>query len=144
MEFNSDGSIKLPGNLQKLKDEKEQKLKSQKCIKITKEMVSFTSPKKCVLNIVLSESITDSAFIEGIRRSLEGPTPTKLIEIGPREFKIEIGTDFKRCSDCNNLIRKYREFLYGNIIEEKGTCGYKGYEKEFLYEDYFSGNDSGE
>ena len=61
--------------------------------------------------------------------------PTKLKEISEKEFEVEIGTAFRRCSDCTNLISRLRNFLDGNVIENKGSCTLK--EREFVYEDYF-------
>ena len=46
-------------------------------------------------------------------------------EIKDKEFRIEIGTDFKRCTDCTSLVNRYREFMDGNIIEDKGECTFE-------------------
>ena len=139
IEFNPDGSLKLPGHVQQKIKENEQKMKSQRCIKIVKKVVSFDAPKKCVLKITLSNAINDIRFIDNIygyfRES--AAVPTKLIKINEREFEIEVGTDFRRCTDCNSLIGRYKEFLDGNIIEEKGSCTFEGFKKSFEYEDYF-------
>jgi uncharacterized protein with PIN domain len=134
VEFNPDGSIKIPASIAANQERKELKLKKERCILIKKELVDF-KPKKCVLHIKVSEAFEDSDFISAIFRSLERDTPAKLIKISEREFDIEIGTDFKRCSDCNALVRRFREYLEGNMIEEKGSCTQK--EKDFYYEDYF-------
>lgn len=138
VEFNADGSLKLPSHMAADKKETERKLKSVKCILIKQEVVNFTAPKKCVLHLQLSEALTDNRFISVIHQefSEKVSVPTKLIKLNEKEFDIEIGTDFKRCSDCTNLIREYREFI-GNAIV-KGNCTYEGREnKEFYYEDYF-------
>jgi len=141
MEFNEDGSLKLPEKVLKNKREKEDRMKKGKCILIKKEMVNFTAPKKCILQLLLSDAITDNRFIETTHKYFKenSETPSKLIKINEKEFNIEIGTDFRRCSDCTSLVRRFNEFLYGNIIEEKGNCPYKGSfrENNFSYEDYF-------
>ena len=49
-------------------------------------------------------------------------------------FEIEIGTCFRRCTDCCSLIRQYREFMDGNIIED--SCNFEQ-NRNFCYEDYF-------
>jgi hypothetical protein len=134
VEFNPDGSIKLPASLAANLARKEMKLKKERCILVKKELVDF-KPKKCVLHIKVSEVFEDAGFVSAIFRSLQRDTPAKLIKIDEREFDIEIGTDFKRCSDCKALVRRFREYLEGNMIEEKGSCTLK--EKDFYYEDYF-------
>lgn len=134
VEFNPDGSIKLPAAVAANTARKELKLKKEKCILIKKEFLDF-KPKKCVLHIRVSEAFEDSNFVSEIFHSLQLDTPVKLIKISEREFDIEVGTDFKRCSDCNHISRRFREYLEGNMIEEKGSCTQK--EKNFYYEDYF-------
>ncbi|MFH1182448.1 MAG: hypothetical protein V1702_05810 [Candidatus Woesearchaeota archaeon] len=140
VEFNADGSLKLPSCMAKDKEETKRKLKSTKCIMIKQEVVNFTAPKKCVLHLQLSEALADNRFVFAIHQEFgdKASVPTKLIKINEKEFDIEIGTDFKRCSDCTNLIRKYKEFLYDNAIVKKGNCTYEGQgNKEFCYEDFF-------
>ena len=136
IEFNPDGSIKIPANVAANQAKKEMRMKKQRCIHVKKELVDF-KPKKCVLHIKVSEAFEDSNFISNIFTSFknQADTPSKLLKITEREFDIEIGTDFRRCSDCNSLIRRFREFLNGNIIVDKGSCTQK--ERNFSYEDYF-------
>ncbi len=138
VEFNPDGSIKLPTQFARKKEENKEKLKHQRCIKIRRDVVSFSPPKKCSLHITLSERINDNRFIENIYRYFKGraAVPSKIRKIDEKKFEIEIGTDFRRCTDCNSLINQYREFLDGNIIEEKSSCTFEG-RKNFCYEDYF-------
>ncbi|MDO8741045.1 MAG: hypothetical protein Q7J54_05740 [Candidatus Woesearchaeota archaeon] len=140
VEFNPDGSIKLPEQLARKNEENKEKLRSQRCIKIKREIVSFTAPKKCVLHITLSEAFADNRFIDTIYNYFKerSAVPHKMKKLNEKQFEIEIGTDFKRCSDCNSLINEYREFLDGNIIDEKGSCTFEGKNKSFCYEDYFS------
>ncbi len=52
-EFNEDGSVKLPGWIANQKAEKEAKLKTQRCIKIKKQIINDKTPKSCELNIIL-------------------------------------------------------------------------------------------
>jgi len=139
IEFNIDGSIKLPEHIIRYSKNNEEKLKKQKCIKITRDVVSDKTPKKCILHITVSEAFPDNKFIQTIYDYFKNSSsvPSKLIKINEKEFDVEIGTDFKRCSDCNSLINRYREFLEGNIIEEKGSCQFEDRMKNFCYEDYF-------
>ena len=134
VEFNPDGSIKIPSSIAANLERKKLKLKREKCILIKKEFLDF-KPKKCVLHIKVSEAFENSNFVSAIFHSLQLDTPVKLVKINEQEYDIEIGTDFKRCSDCNTISRRFREYLEGNMIEEKGSCPKK--EKNFYYEDYF-------
>jgi hypothetical protein len=137
VEFNSDGSIKLPRQLAKSKEEEKEKLKSQRFIRIKRELVSFKSPKKCVLHITLSEAFSDNRFMETIFNEFNenSSTPSKLIKIDEKNFDIEIGTEFRRCTECCSLVNRFREFLDNNLADEKGSCTFE--RKEFCYEDYF-------
>jgi hypothetical protein len=138
-QFNPDGSLKLSqGTLQK-KQEDTDRMKRGKCILIHKEMVNFTAPKKCILRVKLSDAISDNRFMDTIYAyfKAQAEVPTKFIKLNDKEFDIEIGTHFKRCSDCTKLINRYKEFLDDNLIEEKGNCTYVGPNRNFSYEDYF-------
>ncbi|MBW2977919.1 hypothetical protein KY331_03680 [Candidatus Woesearchaeota archaeon] len=139
IEFNPDGSVKLPERLVKKKQEDSAKLKTQRCIKVKKAVVNFTAPKKCVLHITLSDFINDNRFVENIYSFFKqnAAVPTKITKIDEKNFDVEVGTDFRRCSDCTSLVNRYREFLDGNLIEEKGSCTFEGRKKDFCYEDHF-------
>ncbi|MFH1589887.1 MAG: hypothetical protein ABIB43_04940 [archaeon] len=140
VEFNSDGSLKLPKQMLDRKEENEKKMHTQKCMTIKREIMSFTAPKKCVLRLVLSDVFNnDSRFVDTIYGYFKdrAMVPNRLTKISDKEFEVEIGTDFRRCTDCNSLINEFREFLPGNVIEEKGSCSFEGQIKNFSYEDYF-------
>lgn len=139
IEFNPDGSVKLPGIIAEQKARNSIRMLNHRCITIAREVVNFTAPKKCVLNITLSENFPDSRFIQTIYDyfSEKASVPHKLIKMTDKHFRVEIGTDFRRCSDCQSLINRYRDFLDGNIIEAKGSCTFEGRKKNFGYEDYF-------
>ncbi len=132
--FNPDGSLKVPEHLKQNKE----KLKTQRCIKVKRELASTTPPKKCILHLTLSEAINDNRFISTIYACFNenASVRTKLIKIDEKNFEVHIETNLRRCTDCNSLINKYREFLDGNIVEDKGSCTFESI-KEFCYEDYF-------
>ncbi|MBN2457907.1 hypothetical protein JXB31_02125 [Candidatus Woesearchaeota archaeon] len=139
-EFNSDGSLRLPEWVAKKNSEDENRLKNHRCIKISREVVSFSAPKRCRLHITLSDAMKDNRFVDTIYNEFKAgaSVPSKLTMVSEKEFEIEIGTDFKRCTDCSSLINMYREFMDGCIIEHKGSCTFEGQKKNFCYEDYFS------
>ena len=138
MEFNPDGSIKLPDRLLKQKKDNEFKMKNGLCATIKKEVISAKSPKKCALNIIISEKFTNDDFVMRIYSQFMGSSevPSKLSRIGKREFEVSIGTCFSRCRDCTNLVNRFREFLEGNLIEIKGSCTFES-NRPFCYEDHF-------
>lgn len=138
MEFNPDGSIKLPDRLLKQKKDDEFRMKNGLCATIKKEVISTKSPKKCTLSISLSEKFTDDNFVMGIYKQFmdSSEVPSKLSKINNGEFEVSIGTCFSRCRDCNNLVNRFREFLEGNLIEVKGSCSFES-NRSFCYEDHF-------
>jgi hypothetical protein len=140
IEFNPDGSLKLPEKLAKKDEENRQKMRVTRCIRIKREAVNFSAPKKCVLHITLSDTMTDNRFMDTIFGYFKNrsSTPCKLIKINEREFDVEIGTDFRRCSDCQSLIGELRDYMDGNLIDVKGNCTYEDSTRAFAYEDYFS------
>ncbi|MFC1742082.1 hypothetical protein ACFL3V_06100 [Nanoarchaeota archaeon] len=140
IEFNPDGSIKLPGKLAKHKADQDSKMQHARCMKVRKEIVSTYAPKSCALHITLSDKITDNRFVENIHQewTRAAEVPSKLNKMSEKEFKVEIGTCFSRCKDCTSLIQRYRSFLYSNIIEQNGSCEYKSkMASRFCKEDYF-------
>lgn len=139
VEFNADGSIKIPGQLAKVNEKNEQRLKSERCMRIKREVISFSAPKCCVLHLTISESFPDSRFVETIYNDFirTAAVPSKIIKVNDRQFDIEIGTDFRRCTNCNSLVNRYKEFLDDNVIDEKGSCTFEGKKSSFYYEDHF-------
>jgi hypothetical protein len=136
--FNPDSSLRLPPRLAERNMQNSSRMQSQRCIRIRRSIVSSTAPKKCALHITLSDAFRDNMFISNIYKGFRerSTVPSNLKKINEKEFEVEIGTDFRRCTDCCALVGLYREFLDGNIIEEKGGCTFLD-RKEMHYEDYF-------
>ena len=136
--FNADGSLKLPELFEKSKRDQENRMLNTRCVKIRKNVLSFSAPKKCSLSITLSRPITDIRFVDNIFgyfiKSAE--TPMKIVKNSDKEFEIVIETSFKRCTECNSLIGRYREFMDGSLINDKGNCSFEQ-RSNFHYEDYF-------
>lgn len=140
IEFNPDGSIKMSDKMAVQKSRQDNKMQNTNCLRIRKEVISVKAPKSCAIHITLSDKITDDRFIENIYSyfSKNSEVPTKLIKIGPKEFKVEIGTSFRRCQECSTLISRFREFMHSNVIENEGNCSYSQRRSQnFNYEDYF-------
>lgn len=136
--FNPDGSLKITGQQKKKIDNEEKRLKDSHCIKVRKDIVYDKSPKECRLDISVSDKITDISFLIKIFNSWneQVETPARINQTDIKDFTIKIGSSFRRCSDCDNLINRYREHLDGNLILDKGTCPKK--ERKFDFEDHFS------
>lgn len=139
IEFNEDGSLKLPGYIQKQNNENKNKMQNQHCIKVRKEIISFKSPKECLLTITVSNALTDIRFLINIFNEInnKAETPLKFEQTDIKEFQIKVGTSFRRCSECTSIINRYREHLSGNIILDKGNCTYEDRRQNFSELDYF-------
>ena len=140
VEFNPDGSIKLPSKIASMKNQDANKMQNSRCMKVRRDIVNSKAPKSCELFLVLSHKITDHRFVNTIFHEVYGKseTPMKLHQIGDNEYKVVIGTSFRRCSECCSLVNKYRSFLYSNLIEDSGMCTFKqNQQSNFCYEDYF-------
>lgn len=138
VEFNPDGSIKLPGIVAQKQAENNVKFQNGRCLKIKKDVVSFDSPKKCALHLFLSQRVDDDLFVTTIMNYYKEnmQTPFSYTKVNDREFEIIIGTNFRRCNDCNSLCNRFREYIDGNLILEKGNCTHES-KRNFSYEDYF-------
>ena len=123
MEFNADGSLKLPGGYEK---------KVRK-INIRKDVISEYAPKKCMLAVT-----GDKNRISIVLQMFKCDTPLKKTETETENgFDIEVGSDFRRCSDCKNLSYKLSAIVNGDCNIDKGTCTAKGEHQKFCEEDYF-------
>jgi len=134
IQFNPDGSIRIPGHVQAQKDKKKHMWIYTKCTKIRKE-VTAEKPKKCFLHLELSLKWDRNDFVKNIFKDTQGETPMKIHKKNEKEFTLEVGSSFRRCSDCTKLVGRYREHSNGNFILEKGTCTYEP--RQFSEEDYF-------
>jgi len=97
------------------------------------------APKKCILHIEVSKKFDQTEFIKSIFNfGTEGnETPMKLIQKDTHEFKVEVGTAFRRCQECVKLSNRYREALQGCMVLDKGNCTFEGLQKTWTFEDYF-------
>ena len=127
MEFNPDGSLKLGGSIAKQAQSDSSKMTSTRCVKITKYATKTTSPKLCTLSIVASPHV-ESGFVERTYEFFKkrADATTKLTQLSSSEFELTIGGEFSRCKDCQMFVSSSRDYLDGNMIENKGTCTFKG------------------
>ena len=127
VEFNADGSIRLPGAFAQKKTDEENRFRNTPSIRITKEVISSYQPKKCKLTIELSDRMQRNDFVENIYRFFvqNTETPTKLSKLNEKTFEVEVGSSFRRCSECCSLVNRYREYNDGNLIQKKRLCTYE-------------------
>ena len=139
VEFNPDGSIKLPAGMAREKKDLEDRMRLGKCVHIRKEVVSKWAPKKCLLHLKVSEKVQTVDVMMIPYRGFVSTTitPTKFNKTGEREAQVEIGSEFRRCSDCDALIKRFGEQLEGNSIVDDGNCETRRREQDFCEEDYF-------
>jgi hypothetical protein len=140
VEFNPDGSVKLPGQLAAVKANAEMKMRVGRCVDVRKEVMRTHAPKMCLLHITLSDRMAGDKLIEKIHSYYmkeKSETPTKIRQINDKEWVIEIGSAFRRCSDCNSFVTRIKEFMDGNILESSGNCTFEKRVPGFSYEDFF-------
>jgi hypothetical protein len=143
LEFNADGSIKLPTQLAVAAADKERQMKVGRCFHVRKEVLSGAQApggKKCVLHVTVSDKMLAEMPVEKIHKwflQANPETPTKVVKIDASRYTVEIGTAFRRCSDCTSFINRLKSYADGNIVMEKGFCSYEGPQRNFSYEDYF-------
>ena len=129
MEFNPDGSLKLTGSAQAKIQSEKRKMNTEKAVLVKRCVISHTAPKKCSVQLTLSDSIENTSFVEQffLNYKKEVSTPTTLRVTSNKEFEFEVGSNFKRCHDCNKFIGHFRELYPGNVIDKRGNCTFKGH-----------------
>ncbi|MGM5484235.1 MAG: hypothetical protein ACQER9_04955, partial [Nanobdellota archaeon] len=66
IEFNPDGSIKLPDSIRKRKEDDEKIFLEKPAIRIIRNQISSTTPLKCELKIQASEKLENPEKIDSI------------------------------------------------------------------------------
>jgi len=138
-QFNPDGSIKLPGWMQQARADDANRMKVGRCLRVLKEVVRTNAPKECVMHLTLSEKMANDQLIESVykRATSRMETPMKFERNG-NDIKITVGTAFKRCQECTQLIGALKDYVAGNLILEKGNCTYDQHKgRNFSFEDHF-------
>jgi hypothetical protein len=141
IQFNPDGSIKLPTQLAARAADQERQMALGRCFHVRKEVVSkAVGMKKCVLHVTVSEKMAAEMPVERIYKwflEANPETPTKIVKVDANRYAIEIGTAFRRCTDCTSFVSRLKGFTDGNIIIEKGMCSFEQNNRSFAYEDFF-------
>jgi YbbR domain-containing protein len=129
MEFNPDGSLKLTGSAQARRKTEKEKMNNEKAVLVKRCVINHTAPKKCSIQIILSDAIENSEFVERYYSKYKEntETPTTLRVTSEKEFELEVGSHLRRCQDCNKFIGHFKETFEGNVIDKKGNCTFKGH-----------------
>jgi hypothetical protein len=112
-------------------------MQNERCISVRKEVISDRSPKKCAIYLTLSKKVNDARFIETLYGEFSKKTEstTSLRKISEEEYIVEIGTCYRRCTDCCSFVAELKEFI--NMVEERGSCTFERKTPNFRYEDHF-------
>ncbi|MFP4656372.1 MAG: hypothetical protein ACLFNK_02230 [Candidatus Woesearchaeota archaeon] len=129
MEFNPDGSLKLGPGMKK--EDPKRKLETERCIHVRRDIVYERPPKKCRLLVSFSKLM--QPFLE----NTFAETPVEIRRLDTHEFNVDIGSSFKRCNECNKFVTGLSGKVPGNLIEDKGTCTFRGRTQTFAFEDHF-------
>ena len=125
VEFNPDGSIKLPDRLVKKKIDDEKLFQEQPCIKIIKNQISSSTPLHCELKIQASKKLEDHKDIEKIFRRATGKfrhnAQLSIKKINNREYTVSIISGMYRCDWCNNFKEFIKKELNVEVIN-LGSC----------------------
>lgn len=124
VEFNIDGSIKVPSRFAK-SEISDNLINSKPSILITKKQISMNSPLKCELNIKVSKKIVNPEKIEQLFNIARGKfrhmSQLSIQRKNSQEYIIKIISGQYRCSWCE----KFREYLDNQInvqIINRGSC----------------------
>ncbi len=125
VEFNPDGSIKLPEGVGKKKEDDDKTFENEKCIKIVRDQISSVTPLKCELRILASEKVENPEKIESIFKHATGKfrhlADLSIKKINNREYVVTIISGQFRCTWCE----QFREFI-GTEMDAKvinwGSC----------------------
>ena len=133
-QFNPDGSVKLPVAIQQAPADADRRMATTRCLNVKKEVM--TPHKRCTLHVKLSPLVSGDV-VEKLHSYFksQSETPTKIQKLNDKEYLIEIGEGFRRCSDCSSFVGRMREFMDGNVILDKGNCTYEP--RSFSYDDHF-------
>ncbi len=141
IEFNPDGSIRLPTQIARAQEDNERRMKIGRCFHVRKEVVSRAAGmKKCVLHVTVSDKMAAEMPVERLYQYFiqsNPETPTKIVKVDSNRYAIEIGSAFRRCTDCTSFVSRLKGFTDGSIIVEKGLCTFEQNNRSFAYEDFF-------
>jgi hypothetical protein len=125
MEFNPDGSIKLPEGMAKKKEDDEKIFQNEPCVRVIIDEISTVTPLTCELTIQASDKVNNFDKIEYIfetskERSMN-ESGLSIKKITNREYVVKIVSGKDRCSWCENF-RNGIERSMGVKVINWGSC----------------------
>lgn len=125
MEFNDDGSLKVPeGRVKELVDD-EKIFKNEPSIIITKNQISMENPARCELIIELSKNVEKPERIKGVFNLCTGKfkhmAQLVMSDVKENKYKVSIVSGQYRCSWCTNFMDFIAKEMDVKILG-RGSC----------------------
>ena len=125
MEFNPDGSLKLPDCILKKKEGDDEIFSNEPSIRITRHQISPETPLKCELIIEASDKLDNPEKIKDFYNTaiskFKHMADLSIKKINERKYSVIIISGQFRCSWCESF-RRYLKGMNVKIIEW-GSCG---------------------
>lgn len=127
IEFNPDGSMKLPENIVKKREDDEKIFREEPSIRITRDQISQITPLKCELTIGASDKLKNPERIESFynyaKSAFEHMAQLSIQKLSDKEYVVTIVSGQFRCSWCENFRKHLGKELNAKIINQ-GSCFY--------------------
>jgi len=125
IDFNPDGSIKLPKRIIKEREDDDKIFRDEPSIRVTRNQISSITPLKCELTIEASNKLINPKRIKLIYNSASGKfkhmSQLSIQKIHNRKYVVRIISGRFRCSWCNNFRRYLKKEMNVKIINY-GSC----------------------
>lgn len=125
VEFNPDGSIKLPEIMVKKKEDDDKIFQDEPSIRIIRNQISTVTPLTCELQIQASDKLKNFDRVESIYKQATGKfrhmANLSIRKTNNREYTVKIISGRYRCSWCENF-RKFIEKEMNVKVINWGSC----------------------
>ncbi|MFH1064704.1 MAG: hypothetical protein V1729_06480 [Candidatus Woesearchaeota archaeon] len=125
IEFNPDGSIKLPTKMASRRIAQDNTFDNYPCVRVTRDQISHSTPLKCDLIVDVSPKFMYPNRIETMYEFARDRFPheanMKMVKEGNRRYVISIISGRLRCSWC----QAFRNHLQNNLecrFLQGGSC----------------------
>ena len=127
LEFNPDGSMKLPESMVKKKEDEDKIFQDEPCVRIIRDQISTVTPLTCELLIQASDKLDNFDKIEYIfetskERVVHGVgADLSIKKINNKEYVVKIISGAYRCSWCENFRKGIERSMKVKVINW-GSC----------------------
>ena len=125
IEFNPDGSIKLPDRMINKRKQEDEVFESRPAIRITRDQVSYVTPLKCELSIEASPLLGNpqriKALFEYAEERFRHEANLSITKEHEKKYVITIISGKFRCTWCQT----FRNYLQNSLdcrMIQKGSC----------------------